>query len=155
MSGGESAANNGDIFPVNFRTIPRKDATLTFNVARSSPWMILPKLTSRLSTSDNTSASNATSNRSSLVSLLKKVNLTGMNCAGLPRPCDGTRSTACSRDAIVSVSKGKSTASRHVAVLRFAAPGAVMARSPSGSAASNVCAASFRYASFCSRNQSA
>jgi hypothetical protein len=41
------------------------------------------------------------------------------------------RSTACSRDAIVSVSKGKSAAIRHVAVLRFAAPGVVTAASAS------------------------
>ena len=66
----------------------------TLSVAWSSPWMILPRLTWRPRTWERTSASNANSNRSSLVSLLRKTKRMGINWAGLPRPSDGTRSTA-------------------------------------------------------------
>src|SRR5262245_61103241 len=73
----------------------------------------------------------AVTSRSSLVSLLRNTNRTGMNRAGLPRPWDGTRSTACKREVIVSVSMGKSTANCHLAVLKSVPSATLTPRSPS------------------------
>ena len=97
-SGGEALVATSAIFDASFRTPPNKPAVLTFNIACSSPWMILPELTSRPSNSDNSSASNANNRRSSRVSLFLKMKRIGTNFAGLPLPSDATRSTACSRD---------------------------------------------------------
>jgi hypothetical protein len=77
-----------------FCTSPDMAEVLTALVAWSSPWMILPRLTSLPSTWDKISASNASSSLSSLPSLLVKMKRMGMNCAGLPLPSEGMRSTA-------------------------------------------------------------
>ena len=63
-------------------------------MAWSSPWMILPRAISRPSAAESTKASKASSSLSSLVSLLVKMKRMGMNWAALPRPSEGTRSTA-------------------------------------------------------------
>src|SRR2546430_7014368 len=97
-SGGEALVATSAIFGASFRTSPNKPSVLTFNVVCSSPWMILPKLTSRPSNSDNPSESNANNKRSSRVSLFLKLKRIGTNFAGLPLPSDTTRSIACSRD---------------------------------------------------------
>ena len=97
-SGGEALVATSAIFGASFRTSSNKPSVLTFNVVCSSPWMILPKLTSRPSNSDNPSESNANNKRSSRVSLFLKLKRIGTNFAGLPLPSDTTRSIACSRD---------------------------------------------------------
>src|SRR2546429_5600816 len=94
-SGGEALVATSAIFGASFRTSSNKPSVLTFNVVCSSPWMILPKLTSRPSNSDNPSESNANNKRSSRVSLFLKLKRIGTNFAGLPLPSDTTRSIAC------------------------------------------------------------
>ena len=100
-SGGAALESSAAILSRCFRTSPVRAEVFTLNVAWSSPWMILPKPTSRPRIWESTNASNASSSRSSLVSLLRKMKRTGMNCVALPRPSDGTRSTACRGDSMI------------------------------------------------------
>ena len=71
-SGGEWLASNLAIFPIIFLTFPVSAEVFTVLNAWSSPWTILPQVTSQHNISESTSASNASSNASSRYSLLVK-----------------------------------------------------------------------------------
>ena len=77
-SGGEGLASSAAIFSQVVSALRRTSAeSLHLSVAWSSPWMILPRLTSRPSISESTNASNASNSLSSLVSLLRKMKRIG------------------------------------------------------------------------------
>jgi hypothetical protein len=78
-SGGVELASRAVIFSMRFRTSLVMAEVFTFSVAWSSPWIILPTLTSRLSDFESTKASRASSSLSSFLSLLVKRKRVGMN----------------------------------------------------------------------------
>ena len=79
---------------------------------------------SRPSACASTKASKASSSLSSLLSLLKKMKRMGMNWAALPRPSEGTRSTAWRRDSAMKTGSEAARLSRssrgHEALTRLA-----------------------------------
>ena len=82
-SGGEFLESRVAMLAISRRTLLARAPVFTTTVALSSPWMILPMPTSRPNISDNTMASKAKSNLSSLLRLFLATNRMGMSSAEL------------------------------------------------------------------------